>query len=90
MGPPRSSSKPLADTADNPRMNPSRVNYVEVVRVLLEAGANVNRIFRASKTALHLAAESGHEDIVRVLLQQNQIVLAAKDDQGNTPLLNAA
>lgn len=81
---------PSTDTADNPRTNPSRVNYVEVVRVLLEAGANVNQKSRAAKTALHLAAESGHEDIVRVLLQQSHIILAAKDDQGNTPLLNAA
>ncbi|KAM0718424.1 hypothetical protein Q7P37_005494 [Cladosporium fusiforme] len=81
---------PTIETLKGSKAEPPKVDYVAVVRTLLEAGAEVNRRSRASKTALHLAAESGHEEIVRLLLKQNHIKLALKDDQGNTPLLNAA
>lgn len=78
------------DTSEEPPKEPPKVNYIGVVHALLKAGAKVNHKSRALKTALHLAAESGHEDTVRLLLEQPHIKLALKDDQGNTPLLNAA
>jgi ankyrin repeat protein/Mg2+ and Co2+ transporter CorA len=81
---------PSADTVEDPRREPPKANYVEVVHELLKAGANINGKSGALKTALHLAAESGQEDVVRLLLEQKNIKLALKDDQGNTPLLNAA
>jgi ankyrin repeat protein/Mg2+ and Co2+ transporter CorA len=84
------SLNPSSDTGEEPRKEPPKADYVEVVRTLLKAGANVNGKSGALKTALHLAAESGHEDVVRLLLEQKNIKLALKDDQGNTPLLNAA
>jgi ankyrin repeat protein/Mg2+ and Co2+ transporter CorA len=64
--------------------------YLAVVRALLSAGAKVNRKSRLSRTALHIAAEMGHVDIVELLLQQPDIQFAAKDSRGNTPLIDAA
>jgi ankyrin repeat protein/Mg2+ and Co2+ transporter CorA len=64
--------------------------YLAVVRALLSAGAKVNRKSRLSRTALHIAAEMGHVDIVKLLLQQPDIQFAAKDSRGNTPLIDAA
>ena len=42
--------------------------HVEVVRVLLEGGANVDRANGNESTALHLAAYKGHLDVCRLLL----------------------
>ena len=39
-----------------------------MVRLLLEAGADINAKDDANKTALHQAAGRGHEAIVRVLI----------------------
>jgi ankyrin repeat protein len=42
--------------------------HVDVVRVLLEEGANVNRANGTTCTALHQAAWNGHLDVCRLLL----------------------
>jgi ankyrin repeat protein len=42
--------------------------HVEVVRVLLEGGANVDRANVLGGTALHVAARYGHLDVCRLLL----------------------
>lgn len=64
--------------------------YLAVVRALLSAGAKVNMKSRLSRTALHIAAEMGHVEIVKLLLQQDGVQFAAKDSRGNTPLIDAA
>lgn len=64
--------------------------YLAVVQALLTAGAKVNTKSRLSRTALHIAAEMGHVDIVTLLLQQDGIQFASKDSRGNTPLIDAA
>ena len=43
--------------------------YVEIVRLLLEAGANADVADLFMKTSLHVAAERGHVEIVELLLQ---------------------
>lgn len=78
------------DAMEDAGTEPAKVDEASVVRMLLSAGADVNQISRASKTALHLAAESGRRDIVEALLEEKNIKLALKDDHGNTALLNAA
>jgi ankyrin repeat protein/Mg2+ and Co2+ transporter CorA len=64
--------------------------YLAVVRALLSAHAKVNMKSRLSRTALHIAAEMGHVEIVEVLLKQDGVQFAAKDSRGNTPLIDAA
>jgi len=44
-------------------------DHIGCVRMLLQAGCNVNAVFGAkSKTALHLAAKKGRDDVCRLLL----------------------
>jgi ankyrin repeat protein len=72
-------------SADTPEQN-----YTDVVQVLLKEGSQVNQKSQTSRTALHIAAEFGHVDIVKLLLAQKDVQFAAKDSSGNTPLLDAA
>lgn len=61
-----------------------------MITYLLSRGASVNRTSRKSKTALHIAAASGLAGIVRALLQAKDVHVEAKDNLGNTPLIDAA
>ncbi len=63
----------------------------EYVRVLLDAGANPNRVNRVrKKTPLHLAAEVGNAASLEVLLQAKDIDVNKQDNAGNTALHLAA
>jgi hypothetical protein len=59
-------------------------NGADVARVLIEAGADVNKPCEHGRTALHMAAAWGHADVVRLLLEYgaNSTVV---DEQGMTP-----
>nr|CAG4634617.1 EOG090X014D [Alona affinis] len=59
---------------------------VEVCRLLLAAGANVNVQDADGSTALMCAAEHGHTPIVKLLLAQPDIDLQLKDNDGSTAL----
>jgi ankyrin repeat protein len=63
--------------------------HVEVVRVLLEGGANVDRADADGWTALHNAALDGHLDVCRLLLDWRAKVDPLNMRQ-NTPLHLAA
>jgi len=60
----------------------------ETVRLLLEAGADVNARNNFDAVPLHRACYRGHESIVRLLLDHGADV-NAKDKNGNTPLHEA-
>jgi ankyrin repeat protein len=45
-----------------------KLENLEIVQVLLKAGADVNFHFEEQDTALYLAAESGNSEIVKALL----------------------
>jgi ankyrin repeat protein len=47
------------------------VGGVEVAKVLLEAGADVNRQCEHGRTALHMAAAWGHHEVVKLLLEHS-------------------
>lgn len=61
----------------------------EAVRLLLDAGADVDGCDGEGRTALRAAAWGGHEEIVRTLLDYGAQVDRA-DSKGRTPLIAAA
>ncbi|CAD6197565.1 unnamed protein product [Caenorhabditis auriculariae] len=61
-------------------------NHREILKILLDAEADVNVADKYGATALHRAASQGHELIVRLLLSQPRIKIDARDSEGNTPL----
>uniref|UniRef100_A0A3Q1EJA5 Ankyrin repeat domain 50-like n=1 Tax=Acanthochromis polyacanthus TaxID=80966 RepID=A0A3Q1EJA5_9TELE len=63
--------------------------HSEAVRLLLDAGADVNGCDSAGRTALRAAAWGGHEQIVLTLLDYGAQVDKA-DINGRTPLIAAA
>nr|MCR4623632.1 ankyrin repeat domain-containing protein [Alphaproteobacteria bacterium] len=64
-----------------------RVRY-DLVKRLLESGANVNASNGRGITALHLAAQEGYAEIAELLIEQGANVNAL-DDNGDTALLLA-
>ena len=67
----------------------ARDGDVEKVRLLLEAGADVNWANEFGTTPIHLAAENGHTECVRLLLAAPGIDVNKADYAGDTPLIEA-
>lgn len=65
-------------------------NSVETVRLLINKEADITLLTRSRKSTLHVAAESGNVEVVRLLLDQNKLDPRCKDSFGDTPLLSAA
>ena len=59
------------------------------MRALIEAGADVNKATDVGATPLYIAAQNGHEAVVRALIELGADINKAKDD-GWTPLFIAA
>ena len=59
-------------------------NGVDVARVLIDAGADVNKQCEHGRTALHMAAAWGHADVVQ-LLMKNGANPEIVDEEGMTP-----
>lgn len=49
----------------------TRADYVNIVTLLVDAGANVNYVDHLGETALHVAARFGHVDCARALLAKS-------------------
>src|SRR5215213_10254898 len=62
---------------------------LEVARLLINAGAEINRQCEHGRTALQMAAAWGHLDVVQLLVQHGAD-LAIRDDEGMTPAMIAA
>ena len=58
------------------------------MKVLVQSGADVNAVNRDKETALHVAANNGHVDVVKVLVQNGVDVNAVNKDK-ETPLYAA-
>jgi len=64
--------------------------HLQVMRLLLQAGANVNAAEgKGGRTVLHLAADWGHGDMMKFLLERRDILIDAKTYAGLTPLVLA-
>lgn len=68
----------------------ARKNDSREVRVLLGLGAHPNLTEKDGTSALHYAAKSGNADMLDALLEHPRIIVDARDDQGTTPLMEAA
>ena len=54
------------------------------MRVLIQAGAEINKAEENGETPLYTAAERGHETVVRALIEAGAYFNKARDD-GYTP-----
>lgn len=64
----------------------SSFHYIEMVRLLIEHGANVNTASSQGVTPLDEAAMRGQKDAIELLVAKGADV-NARDEKGNTPLL---
>ena len=72
-----------------PLLGAVQLGHADVVKALLDLGANVNAGVRANLTALDRAVLANYVDIARMLIQRGADVNHV-DDVGMTPLLYAA
>ena len=67
----------------------AREGHIDIVRLLLDRGANINAINDYERTALMWAANTGHTDVVRLLLDRGANINAV-DGDGDTALMSAS
>ena len=68
----------------------SRYNLDLALVSILSQSANVDLKDGAGRTPLALAAENGHEQVVNLLLERNDVEADSKDKNGRSPLSYAA
>ena len=79
------------DDGATPLWAASATNKIEVVKLLLEAGDDVNNASTDNgATALYAASWNGHDEVVKILLGAGADVNKARTDGGATPLLIAS
>jgi ankyrin repeat protein len=64
-------------------------DFVEVVRLLMDAGALINQANNDGATPLSIASRNGHVEVVRVLIDAGALINQALNN-GATPLLIAS
>ncbi|XP_050294137.1 ankyrin repeat and KH domain-containing protein 1-like isoform X2 [Anthonomus grandis grandis] len=74
--------------ASTPLMEASQEGHLELVRFLLEYGANVNAVTQTNDTALTYACENGHTDVAELLIQYGADI-EHESEGGRTPLMKA-
>jgi ankyrin repeat protein len=79
----------IPDNIGSPLYHASDIGLEAVVRLLIEAKADVDTKDNGGQTALMRAAVNGHEEVVRLLIEAKADV-DAKDPRGWTALMRAA
>src|SRR5437870_1799712 len=64
---------------------PEEASALEVVRLLVDLGADIDAVNRIGQTAMHGSARNGRNTIIQFLAEHGAS-LAVKDKQGRTPL----
>lgn len=72
-----------------PLMEAASAGHVDIVKLLLEYGADANAQSSAGNTPLMYACNGGHEEIVKILLEQGANI-EDHNENGHTPLMEAA
>ncbi|XP_041268760.1 transient receptor potential cation channel subfamily A member 1 [Onychostruthus taczanowskii] len=67
----------------------TKKNQVESVRLLLSRGANPNILNSNMMAPLHMAVQSLHNEIVKVLVQHSSTDVNLEGEAGNTPIIVA-
>lgn len=67
----------------------TRKGHVDCVRILLQAGADANRVGREGESPLHYAVKTHNLAILRLLLMYARVDCNVVDSHGYTPLLLA-
>mmetsp|Transcript_21957 Transcript_21957/g.39144 ORF Transcript_21957/g.39144 Transcript_21957/m.39144 type:complete len:231 (-) Transcript_21957:251-943(-) len=70
-----------------PLMYAASKGHVDVLRLLLAAGAKVDAVDGTGATALHRAAAVGMLGAVRILVEEARAALDPRDKNGETPLM---
>jgi len=70
-------------------MRAAGTGHTEIVRLLIDKGADVNLLDKNGETALMGAAGAGHTEIVKVLIDKKANV-DTKNNNGVTALIKAA
>ncbi|KAI6170522.1 Suppressor of tumorigenicity 14 protein-like protein [Aphelenchoides bicaudatus] len=63
---------------------------VECLRILLDNGADINHQDFLGRTALHIASQEGHYDVVKALIKKNPQLVNIANKDSRTPLHYAA
>jgi len=71
-------------------MEASRWGHLVVVQFLFENGADATIPNKDGSTALHVAAQNGHDSVVDYLVKTAKVNMNAQDNQLDTPLGLAA
>lgn len=79
----------LKDTGDSALLMAIRSHRVDIARVLLENGADVNTVGSSGDNVLMAAIRGGLSELVRLILPKTAN-LNQKDDKGNTALMLAS
>ncbi len=72
-----------------PLMEAASGGYSDIVKLLIDHGANVNAKSSVGNTALTYACCGGYEEVVRILLEAGADV-EHQNENGHTPLMEAA
>ncbi|KFX97254.1 hypothetical protein O988_04949 [Pseudogymnoascus sp. VKM F-3808] len=74
------------DTEETMLFLASRWGYKEIVALFIERGNSADSRDSRGRTPLSIAAENGHQGVVNLLLERDDVVPDSEDNDGHTPL----